>query len=166
MSFNIGDVVRIGKGKVEYTVDNVQPENYGQVLIKSKNTGKTQLVETDRLTLVEAAPSVFDDQTPEQEQFEADHADVDQETFIQHEDTDDAPTSTVEHPMAAWEVELLWSDKLDQKRPYLLTVDHVTTAHKSYGAACDALILASREGIENYAVIDHQGKRLATRSAA
>jgi hypothetical protein len=146
MPFNIGDVVRIGKGKVEYTVDNVQSEQYGQVLIKSQNTGKTQLVELDRLTPVKVAtvPTVEDAPNEEPEPLADEGKDF---------------------PMAAWEIELA-AAALNPKRPFLLTVDHVTTGYKSYGAAADALILAARAGFQHYAVIDHDGVRKVTRTTA
>jgi hypothetical protein len=162
MSFNNGDVVRIGKGKVEYSVSEVNAD--GTLNLTSAKSNRKN-VDPATLTLVEAAPSVFDDQTPEREQFERDHI---EEHFAAMDelDTDDVPPCTTEYPMAIWEVELLWSDKLNPERPFLLTVDHVTTDHKSYGAACDALIIAARDGFEHYAVIDQDGKRLATRTAA
>lgn len=51
-----GDVVRIGKGKVLYTVlsDAVTAEAH----IESQNTGKAQTVEASRLGLVESVQSV------------------------------------------------------------------------------------------------------------
>lgn len=48
--FKRGDVVRIGKGKVEYTVLNDQVGPF--VDIESKNTGKAQTMDNSRLTLV------------------------------------------------------------------------------------------------------------------
>lgn len=52
-----GDVVRIGKGKVLYTVtlDELQT---GFVNIESHNTGKKQVIARDRVSLVEAVQSV------------------------------------------------------------------------------------------------------------
>jgi hypothetical protein len=159
MSFNIGDVVRIGKGKVEYTVDNVQPENYGQVLIKSNNTGKTQLVETDRLTLVHSDfLSDAEIETEIAEQADTRDDDVD---FSKMPALIPVPETEI---MAPWEIELLHGG-VNPGRPFLLTVDGVTSDHKSYGAACDALIIATRNGIQYYAVIDHAGQRKATRTA-
>jgi hypothetical protein len=161
MSFHVGDVVVLStrKGAVQYTVDNAQPEQYGQVLIKSNNTGKTQLVETDRLTLVTAARNAVH---ATEEVLNAALL-VPQSTLSDAEL--DQVTSRTEHPLAIWEVELTDAAG-DPKRPYLLTVDHVTTAHKSYNAACDALILAARAGFKHYAVIDYRGERKATRTAA
>ncbi len=51
-NFNIGDVVRIGKGKVEYVVAQTDADN---TTVESLNTGKAQVVETARLTLLRAA---------------------------------------------------------------------------------------------------------------
>lgn len=57
--FNIGDVVRIGKGKVEYVVSNIvnEPNDLGTyaVEVESMNTGKAQVIEAGRLTLLRAA---------------------------------------------------------------------------------------------------------------
>jgi hypothetical protein len=153
MSFNNGDVVRIGKGKVEYTVRGINVD--GSVNVESNNTNRVQPVDPAKLTLIHS-DFVSDAEIETEIAEQADPRD---------DDTDTMPVRTTEHPMAAWEVELLFSDKLNPKRPYLLTVDHVTTDHKSYGAACDALIVASRQGFKHYAVIDQGGKRLATRTA-
>lgn len=56
MSHNFvpGDVVRIGKGKVEYTVFEVQSASEGSVTVQSNNTGKVQDVEVSRLSMVKA----------------------------------------------------------------------------------------------------------------
>lgn len=162
MSFNIGDVVVLStrKGAVQYTVTDI-PVPGEQITIKSENSGKETVVAPSRLTLVEAAPAAnlekLDDDTL--------NAIAQHVEDPNHDDTDTMPVRTTEQPMAAWEVELLFSDKLNPKRPFLLTVDHVTTDHKSYGAACDALIVATRQGFEHYAVIDQGGKRLATRTS-
>lgn len=150
MSFNNGDIVRVGKGKVEYTVFD-SPAAEGFTSVQSNNTSKVSEVETGRLTLVHS-DWIDDDETPETN-------DVD---FSAMPGNTPIPEDEV---MAPWEIELL-SAPLDPKRPFLLTVDSSTTAHKSYGAACDALIVAAREGIKHYAVIDHEGQRLATRTAA
>lgn len=136
MSFSKGNVVRVGKGKVEYAISEVNAD--GTVNLTGEKSNRKN-VDTDTLTLV--ASDVFDTPAPEK------------------------LTSGTEHPMAIWEVELTDAAG-DPKRPYLLTVDHVTTAHKTYNAACDALILAARTGFKHYAVIDHQGERKATRTAA
>jgi len=56
MSFSKGDVVRIGSGKVEYTV--LADVTTADAHIESKNTGKAQTVKADRLTLVREAVSV------------------------------------------------------------------------------------------------------------
>lgn len=48
-----GDVVRIGKGKVEYSVE--YGETAGMLHVKSLNTGKSVAVERERLTLVQSA---------------------------------------------------------------------------------------------------------------
>lgn len=60
----INDTVRIGKGKVEYRVVNVIHLNElgtGAVTVESKNTGKVQVVEQARVTVVESAPIVIED---------------------------------------------------------------------------------------------------------
>lgn len=160
MSFNIGDVVRIGKGKVEYTVFDA-PAAAGFTVVQSNNTGKVSEAETDRLTLVTAARNAVH---ATEEAINA--------ALAASSDTDDVDFSAMPGPvaipeneiMAPWEIELLHG--VNPKRPFLLTVDGVTTAHKSYGAACDALIVAARQGIQHYAVIDHEGQRKATRTAA
>ncbi len=58
-NFNIGDVVRIGKGKVEYVVSKIvnEPNDLGTyaVEVESMNTGKAQTVEAGRLTLLRSA---------------------------------------------------------------------------------------------------------------
>lgn len=54
----INDIVRIGKGKVEYVVVNVTDLNElgtGAVTVESKNTGKVQVVEQARITIVRSA---------------------------------------------------------------------------------------------------------------
>ena len=201
MSFNNGDVVRIGSGKVHYTVTNTHPEKMGDVMVESHNTSKTQLVATERLTLVSAAPGptpVADatndefmlsidgsceltdaqieslDETYAESGMAAAQAEKREMLFelatvesmsIPNPDERDEETFGIrEQPMAAWEIELV--HEIDPRRPFLLTVDHVTTGYKSYGAACDALILAQREGFKHYAVIDHNGQRKAERKAA
>jgi len=160
MSFNNGDVVRIGKGKVEYTV---RFDGESLNLIGEKSSRKN--VDPDTLTLV--------------------HSDWIQDADVAEDTTDDVPAlpekltddeiqaiaAHVENPngdveiMAPWEIELLHGN-VNPARPFLLTVDGVTSDHKSYGAACDALIIATRRGIQTYAVIDHAGQRKATRTAA
>jgi hypothetical protein len=70
MTFNKGDVVRVGKGKVEYTV-TWTPESVGMAPeladpeIQSHNTGKYNRVATSRLTLVKAAEDIARDEKPE-----------------------------------------------------------------------------------------------------
>lgn len=56
MSHNFvhGDIVRIGKGKVEYTVAEVQTAPDGSVTVQSNNTGKFSDVEVSRVTMVQA----------------------------------------------------------------------------------------------------------------
>lgn len=54
MSYNIGDIVRIGSGKVEYSVDSFPAE--GQAFVIGEKSSRT--VETTRLILVKAAESV------------------------------------------------------------------------------------------------------------
>jgi hypothetical protein len=150
-SFGIGDIVNVGKASTEWEItEEISPAVY---TLKSAKGSTRKNVSWDTLTLVrDAAPAVSKSTD---------------DALLVALDTEenDVPTRTTEYPMPIWEVEL--SDAAgDSTRPYLLTVDHVTTPHKSYGAACDALIIASREGVKHYAVIDHQGKRLATRTAA
>lgn len=57
MSHNFvhGDIVRVGKGKVEYTVAEVQTAPEGSVTVQSNNTGKFSDVEASRLTLLRSA---------------------------------------------------------------------------------------------------------------
>lgn len=54
MSHNFvhGDIVRIGNGKVEYVVSRTDVDN---TTVESMNTGKAQVVDTQRLTLLRAA---------------------------------------------------------------------------------------------------------------
>lgn len=165
MSFNIGDSVRIGKGKVEYTVRGYNAD--GSVNVESNNTGKTQLVDTDRLTLVHAAVTAMPEKLTDDEiQAIAEHVenpnhdDMDAVDFSEMPGMVPVPANEI---MAPWEIELLHGG-VNPARPFLLTVDGVTSDHKSYGAACDALIHATRNGIQSYAVIDHQGQRKATRT--
>jgi hypothetical protein len=178
MSFNNGDTVRFSKnGKVDYTVSEVNAD--GTLNLTGAKSNRKN-VDPATLTLVTAARNavhaseevlnalLIPQSTLSDDELDAIAKHVENPN---HDDTDapmaegENPVKAQQYPMPVWEVEL--SDAAtDTKRPYLLTVDHVTTAHKSYGAACDALIIASREGIEHYAVIDHQGKRLATRTAA
>jgi len=100
-NFNIGDVVRIGKGKVEYVVSKIvnEPNELGTyaVEVESMNTGKAQVIEASRLTLLRSAdtepmnvPLSASESVEEasQDAFQAEHADVTEETFIQHEDED------------------------------------------------------------------------------
>jgi len=63
MTFNIGDVVRVGKGKVLYTV-TWTPQSVGytadmaDVEVQSHNTGNLSRVAESRLVLVEAHPEI------------------------------------------------------------------------------------------------------------
>lgn len=63
MTFNIGDVVRVGKGKVLYTV-TWTPESVGMASdladpeVQSHNTGNLSRVAASRLVLVEAHPEI------------------------------------------------------------------------------------------------------------
>lgn len=59
MSFRKGDIVRIGKGKVEYTVE--YGETVGMIHVQSHNTGKSQAVDPARLVLVEAVQDVAEE---------------------------------------------------------------------------------------------------------
>ena len=145
MSFNNGDVVRIGKGKVEYTISEFNED--GTVNLTGEKSNRRN-VDTATLTLV--------------------HSD-----WIQDADVADAvdfsampgPVAIPENEiMAPWEIELLHGG-VNPARPFLLTVDGVTSDHKTYNAACDALIIAARKGIQVYAVIDHNGQRKAERKA-
>lgn len=55
--FNIGDTVRIGKGKVEYVVTrNVASDLGGDPYIVSENTGKGKFEDPEKLVLIEAGP--------------------------------------------------------------------------------------------------------------
>lgn len=51
MNFHKGDTVRVGKGKVEYTVWETQRD--GQVTIQSNNTGKFSTYQPGKLILIE-----------------------------------------------------------------------------------------------------------------
>lgn len=63
MAFTKGDTVRVGKGKVEYTVlDAVKDGTQG---VESHNTGKVTLVDPARLVLVKAAEDIERDAKPE-----------------------------------------------------------------------------------------------------
>lgn len=54
-----GDIVQIGSGKVRYTVLADEVESTGSVMhIESHNTGKTQTIARDRLTLVQSVQDV------------------------------------------------------------------------------------------------------------
>jgi len=53
--FNVGDVVRIGNGKVEYVVASLPTDLKDKTTVESMNTGKAQDVDTSRLTLLRAA---------------------------------------------------------------------------------------------------------------
>jgi hypothetical protein len=63
MTFNIGDVVRVGKGKVLYTV-TWTPESAGMASdladpeVQSHNTGNLSRVAASRLVLVQAHPEI------------------------------------------------------------------------------------------------------------
>lgn len=63
MAFNKGDVVRVGKGKVEYTV--VGRYVKGQVSVQSHNTGKFAEYPAEKLVLVKAAEDIERDAKPE-----------------------------------------------------------------------------------------------------
>lgn len=69
MAFNIGDVVRVGKGKVEYTV-TWTPESKGMdegydLEVQSHNTGNLSRVGRNRLVLVKAVEDIERDAKPE-----------------------------------------------------------------------------------------------------
>jgi len=53
--FNIGDMVKIGSGKVEYVVAGLMDQVTGEIVVESMNTGKPKSVEAARLTLLRAA---------------------------------------------------------------------------------------------------------------
>lgn len=208
MSFPVGTTVKVGSGRVEYTVFNA-PAKEGFTAVQSNNTGKVTEVETSRLKLAEsqhasedainaaiAAGEVHmskewvkeaftevrengltDAQMEEADETYAESGMHAAQEYVERSkeeniarvaewaERNDVPFTPVEdQPMAAWEIELLHAPGVPN-RPYLLTVDHVTTGHKSYGAACDALIIAKRAGFR-HAVIDHDGVRKATRIAA
>ena len=71
-NLNIGDTVRIGKGKVEYVISKIvnEPNEEGTyaVEVKSTNTGKAQVIEAGRLTLLRAAETKHED-TRTREEF-------------------------------------------------------------------------------------------------
>lgn len=63
MAFNVGDVVRVGKGKVLYTVTWTPQsvgytDNMADVEVQSHNTGNLSRVAESRLVLVEAHPEI------------------------------------------------------------------------------------------------------------
>lgn len=156
MSFSIGDVVRIGKGKVDYRVSEVNPD--GTVNLTGEKSNRKN-VDTDGLTLVTAARNA------EHATEEAINAALGSDDVADTVDFSAMPGPVAipaNEIMTPREIELLHGGT-NPARPFLLTVDGVTSDHKSYGAACDALILATRQGIQAYAVIDHQGNRKATR---
>lgn len=69
MAFTIGDVVRVGKGKVEYTV-TWTPESKGMdegydLEVQSHNTGNLSRVSRGRLVLVKAAEDIVRDEKSE-----------------------------------------------------------------------------------------------------
>jgi hypothetical protein len=161
MSFNIGDVVVLStrKGAVQYTVTDI-PVPGEQITIKSENSGKETVVAPSRLTLVHSDfLSDAEIETEIAEQADTRDDDVD---FSKMPALIPVPETEI---MAPWEIELLHGG-VNPGRPFLLTVDGVISDHKSYGAACDALIIAARDGFKHYAVIDHAGERKATRTAA
>jgi hypothetical protein len=143
MSYNTGDVVRIGKGKVEYTVFAHPDTPVNHTRVSSHNTGKGSFVETAKLTLVTAAPVAA--------------------PIAVVETVPDVTASPVEKILAVWEVELITST--DDTRRFVLLVDNVPTLFKSFGAAASALVIHKRNGF-NHAAIDHNGVRLVTRKAA
>lgn len=133
MSFNIGDVVRIGKGKVEYEIFATRDETFDLQDANGRNRyGMTK----DKLTLVQSAAVLTDAQ---QEEL--------QETFVDH------------GMQAAKEAARVLTNEL---RPYMLTVDQSVSSYKSFGAACDALVLAQRDGFE-CATVRRAGKVLVKR---
>jgi hypothetical protein len=145
MSFNNGDIVRVGKGKVEYTVFPA-PAAEGFTAVQSNNTGKVSEVETSRLVLV--------------------HSD-----WISDADVADAVDFTAmpvpvaipaNEVMAPWEIELL--HPVTDGRPFLLTVDGDTVGFRSFERA--AFELSRMGGGYTWAAIDHNGQRKAKRGTA
>lgn len=174
MSFHKGAIVSIGSGKVHYTVlsDVVGNEAH----IESQNTGKTQTIDASRLKLIQAAPvaELTDAQIEDLDDTYAESgmaaAQSVKAEYLSEFKAVPTPLNSLEDyaawnntytvpsdPYAAWEIELL-----SPHAKYALHIDGVTTGHKSYGAACDALVIAGREGYE-HAAIDHDGVRKVTR---
>lgn len=196
MSYNIGDIVGIGNGRVEYRVTNTHPEKMGDVMVESLNTGKSQLVATTRLRLIRAVETdavsaavaagevhmskewvkeaLTDAQIEELDETYAEAgmfaAQKLKAEYLSEFKARPTPYSAYENyeewnnghtiptdPYSAWEIELL-----APRAKYALHIDGVTTGYKSYDAACNALIIAKREGFTS-AAIDHNGRRIATR---
>lgn len=57
MKFEIGDIVRIGKGKVDYSFQGIATNGHraGKAVVESLTTGRITSVEEDRLVAVPAA---------------------------------------------------------------------------------------------------------------
>lgn len=143
-TFNVGDIVRIGKGKVEYEVTT--PEAAGTVDLKSLNSGKTSgAVEVSRLTLVpHASVEAIEDAIAQGAQ-----------------DTNVTVTLDVgDEALQVWEAELL-APQGDGE--FLLTLDGVVTRERTFDTA--AFKLSRAKGVYSKASIDRNGHRLVSRSA-
>jgi hypothetical protein len=151
MSFNLNDVVRIGKGKVDYTVTLLTCSGPDMVEIESHNTGKRQDVEISRLTLVSAAP---------EREHGSDNVNEITELLNGNPWSEELTETIPSDPYTTEEISALFPGA-----KYALHIDGMSHGYRSFGAACDALVIAQR-GEFGFAAIDHAGMRKVTRKAA
>lgn len=160
MSFNNGDIVRIGNGKVEYTV-KFDGEKLDLIGAKSNRRN----VDPETLTLVHSDWLSDDEIETEISEGGSELGLTENDEFMLSIDGDGTEpvaewnnTYTVpDEPYAEWEIR-----SLHPTHNYVLHVDGTSKTYKSYNAAADALVIAGRAGY-NAAAIDHNGKRLVQR---
>jgi len=149
-NFVYGDIVRIGKGKVEYTVAETQTAPEGSVTVQSNNTGKFSDVESERLTMVQAIVPQDAELKRTESIANARPAKV---TVPEFYNTDGAA-------LAAWEVELLAPEGPGD---VLLVLDDKVTRYKTFDTA--AFRLSRAKGTYRTAGIVQDGKYSVRRAA-
>lgn len=171
MSFHDGEIVRIGKGKVEYKVRFDLPASPTTLNVESLNTGKVTEVETLRLFHVRDAEPVHASEDTINAAISAGESFVDSFNGAVTSAMDEIGTITDAQnereeivPLAQWEMKTL--REMDPKRPVILLIDNTTTQHKSFGAAADAFVLYTRDNPFSAAYIAAPGRKMVKRVPA
>lgn len=163
MSFNIGDIVRVGKGKVDYRVSEINAD--GTVNLTGERSNRKN-VATDGLTLITAARNA---EHASEDAINAAIAAGEQESAnaeLTDEQAESLSETYADFGSHAAQTEKERYQRENAKRPVVLTIDGTVTRHRSYGAACDAFVLHKREHGFKLATINVPGRKLVTRKAA